>query len=208
MKLFLSSLSISDTQAIELATLVGKAQKDIKLALIENAADVDAVEPEWLKQNRTMIQSHEFDVEIIDIRDYRGKLPELEEKLGSKDVIWCGGGNTYYLRWLLKETGVDQLITRLVNQGTVYGGGSAGAIMAGPTLKHFETADDPNDAPEVLLDGLGFTDKVIVPHMDNQKFASIIHAINDNLKADGYATVPLTDSQAFIVKENQEKVIG
>lgn len=208
MKLFLSSLAISDPQSVELAKLVGKEPKDIKLALIENAADTYAEdERDWVDQNRVAIQSHDFDVEIVDIRRYKSKPKQLKEKLASKDVVWFGGGNTYYLRWLLKETGVDKLLTELVEHGVVYGGGSAGAIIVGPTLKHFETADSPDDAPEVLFDGLGFTDTVVVPHMDNAKFASIIHAINDKLKADGYKTEPIGDRQALIIDGDEQRVI-
>lgn len=208
MKLFLSSLAISDPQSIELANLVGKEPKDIKLALIENAADTYAEgKRAWIDDNRAAIQSHNFDVEIIDIRKYKGKLPELKDRLASKDVVWFGGGNTYYLRWLLKDTGLDKLLAELVEQGLVYGGGSAGAIVAGPTLRHFETADDPKDAPEVLYEGLGFTDSVVVPHMDNAKFASIIHAINDQLKSDGYKTVPLGDKQALVIDGKKRRVI-
>ncbi|HKU18769.1 MAG TPA: Type 1 glutamine amidotransferase-like domain-containing protein [Candidatus Saccharimonadales bacterium] len=208
MKLFLSSLAISNSQSVELAKLVDKTPKDIKLALIENAADTYAEGSRaWVDQNRAAIQSHDFDVEIIDIRQYKGKLPELKDKLTAKDVIWFGGGNTYYLRWLLKDTGVDKLLAELVERGKVYGGGSAGAIIAGPTLEHFETADDPKDAPEVILDGLGFTDSVVVPHMDNAKFAAIIHGINDKLKADGFKAVPLGDGQALIIDGDEQRVI-
>ncbi len=208
MKLFLSSLAISDPQSVELAKLVGKKPKDIKLALVENAADTYAEGSRaWVDQNRAAIQGHDFDVEIIDIRQYKGKLPQLKDKLTAKDVIWFGGGNTYYLRWLLKDTGIDKLLAELVEHGKVYGGGSAGAIIAGPTLKHFETADDPKDAPEVILDGLGFTDSVVVPHMDNAKFASVIHGIHDKLKSDGYKTVPLGDSQAVVINDKEQKVI-
>jgi len=208
MKLFLSSLAISDSQSIGLAKLVGKEPKDIKLALIENAADTY---PEgkraWVDQNRVAIQSHDFNVEIIDIKKYKGKLSELKDKLSGKDVIWFGGGNTYYLRWLLKDTGIDELLTELVKQGVVYGGGSAGAIIAGPTLKHFETADDPNEAPEIILDGLHFTDSVVVPHMDNAKFAGIIHGINDKLKSDGYKTIPLEDNQAVVIDGSEQAIL-
>lgn len=208
MKLFLSSLAISDPQSVELAKLVGKEPKSIKLALIENAADTYAEGSRaWVDQNRAAIQSHDFGVEIIDIRQYKGRTPELKKKLTPKDVIWFGGGNTYYLRWLLKDTGVDMLLTELIQKGVVYGGGSAGAIVAGPTLKHFETADGPKDAPEVILDGLHFTNVTVVPHMDNAKFAAIIHGINDKLKADGFKTVPLGDAQALVIDGDSQKII-
>jgi dipeptidase E len=207
MKLFLASLAINDLQAVELAKLVSKDQKDIKLALIENAADGEEGPKEWVAQNREMIQSHAFEVEIIDLNQYRGDAHGLRIKLASKDVIWCGGGNTYYLRWLLKDVEADKIISELVQQGKVYGGGSAGAIVVGPTLKHFETADDTDAAPELILEGLGFTDSVVVPHMDNAKFAAIIHDINDKLKADGYKTVPLGDAQALVVDGDKETIL-
>jgi dipeptidase E len=208
MKLFLSSLAISDPQSVELAKLAGEAPEAIRLALIENAADTyPEGKRDWIERNRAAIQSHGFQVEIIDIRQYQGKLPELRDKLAAEDVIWFGGGHTYYLRWLLKSIGVDKLLTELVNRGVIYGGGSAGAIIAGPTLRHFEAADDPNDAPEVILDGLHFTESVVVPHMDNAKFASVIHGINDALKADGFKTVPLGDAQALVIDGDNQKVV-
>lgn len=209
MKLFLASLAINDPQAIELAKLVGKSQNNIKLALIENAADTY---PEgkraWVDDNRAAIQSHNFDVEIIDIRQYKERLAELKAKLATKDIIWFGGGNTYYLRWLLKDIGLDAVLPELLNSGIVYGGGSAGAIVAGPTLKHFEPADDPSEAPEVIMNGLNLTDVVVVPHMDNAKFASVISAINDALKADGYKTAPLGDAQALIINGTEQRIMG
>lgn len=208
MKLFLASLVINDSQAVELAKLVGKDQKDIKLALIENAADAY---PEgnraWVDDNRAAITSHDFDVEIIDIRRYKDKLDELKARLMTKDVIWFGGGNTYYLRWLLKNIGLDATLPELLNTGIVYGGGSAGAIVAGPTLKHFEPADDPSEAPEAIMDGLSLTGTVVVPHMDNPKFASVISAINDALVADGYNTAPLGDAQTLIVNGVDERIV-
>lgn len=208
MKLFLSSLAVSEMQRDAFVRLVGKPAGEIKLALIENAADPEGnVRPGWVDENRAMIESNGFDVEIVDLRKYKHKPAELRDKLASKDVIWLGGGNTFYLRWILRETGADHIITKLVKDGKVYGGGSAGAIMAGPTLKYFETADDPADAPKLILDGLHLTDKVIVPHMDNPKFKAIIGKINENLRADGYQTVPLGDAQAFIVNGNEDKII-
>jgi len=68
----------------------------------------------------------------VDLRNWRNKREALREKLASKDVIWLGGGNTYYLRWILKETGADDIIINLVQQGKVYAGWSAGAMVAGP----------------------------------------------------------------------------
>jgi hypothetical protein len=66
MKLFLASLAINDTQALDLARLAGKPPSELKLALIENAADVDPEPSAWLLENRAAIQSRGFGVEIED----------------------------------------------------------------------------------------------------------------------------------------------
>lgn len=208
MKLFLSSLAISDAQSAELTSLSGKPAGQIKLALIENAADpYPPADRAWVDDNREAIQSHGYKVEFIDLREFRGRQHELRSSLNNKDVIWFGGGNTFYVRWLLRTTEADKIVTALVEDGKIYGGGSAGAVVAGPTLHFFEAADDPNDAPAVFHDGLHLTETVVVPHFDNEKFAAVIRKINDQLLAAGYKTAPLTDSQALIINGNEQKII-
>jgi hypothetical protein len=46
-----------------------------------------------------------------------------------------------------------------------------------------------------------------VPHIDNEKYATVIRGIDDSLKADGYKTVPLKDAQAFVVDDDRETII-
>jgi dipeptidase E len=208
MKLFLSSLAISGVLMPELVELVGKPEQDISIAFIQNAADTyPEGHRKWVDDERTSMKGHAFAVEFIDLRQYRDKLLELKEKLGTKDVIWLGGGNTYYLRWLLRDTGIDVLLTDLVRRGIVYAGCSAGAIVAGPTLKHFEAADDPDDALEVILDGLHLTDLVVVPHIDHAKYAPIVKKVNVELITDGYQTVPIKDSEAVIINGGHWKKV-
>lgn len=208
MKLFLASLAINDAQAAELIKLVGKPASQLKLALFENAADPDEPNvPAWVTYNRAAIMSHGFEVERLDLRRYRDRLDDLRAKLKTMDVIWFGGGNTFYLRWLLRDTGTEAVIRELVEAGTIYGGGSAGAIMAGPALKHFEAADDPADAPEVIWEGLGFTQTVVVPHIDHVRFSKITTGINDALIADGFPTAPLTDTQTLIVDDGTKRIL-
>jgi hypothetical protein len=64
-----------DPQSVELSKLVRKDAKDIKLAHIENATDTYEVSARaWVDDNRNAIQSHDFDVEIIDIRQYKERI--------------------------------------------------------------------------------------------------------------------------------------
>ncbi len=187
--------------------LVGKRAQDIKIVLIENATEPYPEGQSWIDGNLIALKSFGFEVELVDLKKNKTQLVKLESILAASDVIWLGGGNAFYLRWILKDVGADKIITKLVKQGYVLGGDSAGAIVAGPTLKYFDSADDPKDAPGVVIDGLRLTDQVVVPHMDNEKFASVIHGINDRLRADGYETVPINDGQALVINGDITKII-
>ncbi len=201
-------MAISREQEDAFIELVGKPAKDIKLALIENAADVyhdDTVD--WVVENREAIKSCGYEVELVDLRKYKDKQPMLISKLASKDVVWVGGGNSFYLRWILKDVGADKIINDLVRSGLVYGGGSAGAIVAGPTLKYFEDADNPKDAPKVIIEGLNLTEKVVVPHIDNEKFGGVVKKISKSLKCEGYEVVEISDEQALVINGKSSKII-
>lgn len=201
-------MAISPDQEAAFTQLVGKQPHDITLALIENAVDVyDDDSTDWVGESREAIKAYGYQVEIIDLRKFRGKRDELYVKLASKDAIWLGGGNTFYLRWILRDTGADEIIRELVGKGTVYGGGSAGAIVAGPTLNYFEDADDPNDSPEIILEGLHLTDTVVVPHIGNEKYGEAMKKINISLKKDKYITIPITDEQGVVFDTNKQKIV-
>ncbi len=103
---------------------------------VANAADVEDGPHDWVVANREVLVQMGFSVTDLDLRLYV-KSPDvsaLMQVLAQTDLLWVNGGNTFYLRWLLQASGADRLIAQAVQAGMVYGGGSAGAIVAGPTL--------------------------------------------------------------------------
>ena len=210
MKLFLTSMAISYEQGPAFLKLTGKSKaSDVKIALIENGADVyHEDKKDWVYRNRDNIQAHGFQVDFVDLQEYLDGRKLLLPRLEDADVVWLGGGNTYYLRWILRETKADIMIQRLVRAGKVYGGGSAGAIIAGPTLKHFEKADDPDEAPEKIVEGLKLIDFVVIPHWKNEKYGDTMrHDVHEKLEADGYKTICITDEQALIINGQEQTII-
>lgn len=187
--------------------LVGKNKpEDVRIALIENAADVyEEGNKGWVYESRNSIAAHGFQVDVVDLEEYRLGKQGLLRRLEDADVVWLGGGNTYYLRWILKETRADSIIAELVKRGKVYGGGSAGAIVAGPTIQFFEPADDPSNAPEIILDGLNLTQVVVVPHWANDKYGHVMGPIEQRLKDAGYATLHITDEEALVIDGSNQK---
>lgn len=207
-KLFLYSMSLSEDQYAQLEKLTGKKADAIHFACIENATDIIEGAEHWVPGIRQSLIERGYQVEAIDLRNWLHDKEALYKKLQSKDVLWLCGGHTYYLSWILKESGAADMIKELVAAGKVYAGWSANAIMAGPTTQFFNLmGDDPAAAPELIEEGLGLTDKVIVPHMDNADFAASAAAANEALINAGFTTLPLKDNQVFIVHGKQQQII-
>lgn len=208
MKLFLYSLNFTMAHCTALNDLVGKNPNEIRFALIENAADVDRDGPEgWVEGIRKTITEKGYQIKIVDLKQWYIKKDRLEKVFDDVDVIWVGGGNGYYLRWLMKLTGVDLIIKELIENGVVYSGWSAGACVAGPTLRFAETMDDPSQAPEIIYDGLKIIDKVVIPLIDNGMFGERALEWNNKLNKEGYETILLQDSQALIINGDEHKII-
>lgn len=207
MKLLLTSFTPNDAHDAALAELVGKPLPDLKFAYIENAYDVYDDEAS-LVEGRQMLRDKGYDFELVDLRRWRGQHDELAALLGSKDVFLLAGGNPFYLRWQMRESGADRIITDCVRRGAVYCGASAAAVVAGPTLRHFDALDDPGAAGEVIWDGLGLTDIVIVPHTDNADFGAGCRSAGEHCAADGYTTQWITDAQAFLIDGDTTRVIS
>lgn len=207
MKLLLTSFMPSAEMDAEIAKMVGKALPDIKLGYIENAYDVYDDEASLI-EGRNILKAKGYDVELVDLRQWRGNRDGLRAKLASKDMFLLTGGNGFYLRALMKATGADEIIVDLVtNHGKVYSAASAGAVVAGPTLHYFEELDDPNDAEELVLDGLKLMDTVIVPHVDNAEFGEGCRKAGEELKKAGYKTQWLTDAQGFLINGNKQRLL-
>src|SRR5207237_9699451 len=108
----------------------GKPANDVKFAYITNAADPYPPENRsWIKDVEETFKQLGLKPERVDLRQFRNQA-KLEAKLKSFDVIWCGGGNTWYLRYIMKASGFDQVIKKLLNDGMVYGGDRAGSIVS------------------------------------------------------------------------------
>ncbi len=208
MKLLLTSFITSAEQDTALAIMLGKPLRDMQVAYIENAHDIYHDE-EALLAGRELIRAKGWDVELVDLRDYRD--PETRQRLydtlAGKDVFLLAGGNPFYLRWLMKASGADEIIRELVQQGKVYSGASAAGVVAGPTLRYFDNQDDPNEAEEVIWEGLHLTETVLVPHVDNADFGAGCREAGEKLAQEGYITQWITDTQALLIDGDEQRVI-
>ena len=79
----------------------------------------------------------------------------------------------------MRTSGFDEVIGDLVDGGLVYGGDSAGALVAGRTLKGVEIADDASVDPDPIWEGLGLVDDFILPHVNSSDYADATNKIRD-----------------------------
>jgi dipeptidase E len=105
-----------------------------------------------------------------DLTLFDGPLPrkpartaDLAEFLAEQDVIYVGGGNTANLLALWRAQGLDVLLRRALEGGTVLSGVSAGMLcwfQGGVTDSYGGTA--------AFHDGLGFIEGTACPHYDGE----------------------------------------
>jgi dipeptidase E len=171
MRLYLSSYRIGD-RAGSLLALLGSGKK---AAIISNA--LDSISPtarsiyrDEVYDPHTELASLGLEAEELDLRRFFGQPEALEAKLSEFDLVWVMGGNAFVLRRAMKQSGFDDVITGMLERDEiVYGGFSAGAVVAAPSLEGIHLMDDPDEAPagydrETIWDGLGLIDHAIVPH--------------------------------------------
>lgn len=209
MKLYLSSYRIPN--AASLLKLVGKEPRDIKVAIIPNAKDYYSDFVKSLK-NKELLKDLELigltNCETLDLNKFSAsKSDELRNKLKEFDLIWVNGGNTFCLRYAMQKSGFDGIITDVLDEGVVYGGESAGAIVAGDTMHGAEFADQPEFTEEQIYDGLNLVESFIVPHTDSPKYAEVKAQIIDTQK-DHPSVVQLKDSEALVVDGEDRAIVS
>lgn len=171
MRLYLSSYRIGD-RAGSLLALLGSGKR---AAIIENALDGFSAQARDIYRREAYDPVHELaSLGIagtpLDLRDHFGDPEGLRARLEGYDMVWVTGGNAFVLRRAMKQSGFDDVIVDMLDSDEiVYGGFSAGAVVAAPSLEGIHLMDDPDETPagydgEVVWDGLGLIDHAIVPH--------------------------------------------
>lgn len=206
MKLYLSSYRIP-TPGV-LSDLLGREPTETKTAVIPNAKDyyADRARSVKLRETTDYLQSLGYASDIVDLRNFNA-ADTLKQTLDSYDFIWVTGGNTFCLRQEMQRSGFDEIIRGLLDNGTVYGGESAGAVAAGKTLKGVELADDPEFAESVVWDGLNLLPNFILPHVGNAVFNDEISKTQELYKDDA-SLIELTDLQALVVNGEEIKIVS
>ena len=149
------------------------------------------------------IAKNGYSFEEIDIE---GKSKdELRNFFKDKNIIHIEGGNTFYLLKAIRETGFDEILKKLLNEGKIYIGTSAGAYVMCPTI---DVADWNNET----VDRFGVTDFTALNYVP---FILKVHykdesevLVKEKMKTLKYPLRILRDGQGILVEDNQHTFIG
>ncbi len=214
MRLFLSSYRFG-SHVESLLSLLGAGRR---AAIIENA--LDGIDPEARERYRRDIYdpiadfgAHGVAARQLDLRAYFGHPEALRASLRQVDLVWVMGGNVFVLRRAMKQSGFDVVIRDLLDADAIaYGGFSAGAVVAGPTLRGIELMDDPFELPEgydepPIWSGLGLTPFAIVPHyQSHHPEAAAAEKVVSYMRARRTRYRAISDGEVIVQAGNLERL--
>ena len=203
MRLYLSSFDLGDhAEALVALTRGGR-----RAAVVVNPLDDrPRARADWLKDQIEKLSRLGFVAEELDLRDYFGEADALAARLAALDLVWVSGGNVFILRRAIRQSGFDRLAKdALARDAFVYGGFSAGAVVAADDLAGLELADDPHCAPapyapEIVWEGLGLLPFALVVHLDADYWQpGAVAAQIAFLEAKGVPYEALRDGEVLVI---------
>jgi dipeptidase E len=189
-------------------TLVSMAGAGARVAIIANALDnLPDLRRDYLEQTvAPLFSAFTFKAEEVDLRNYFADQSRLRADLSNFGVLFAVGGNSFLLRQAMKLSGFDALIGPLLsNSGVIYGGWSAGSVVAGRDLFGIDHMDDPKPVafgyPQEVLpqQGLSLIDGTLVPHFrSDHPEAPAADAAAEAISASGRRLITLRDGEVLI----------
>lgn len=173
---------------------------------IPTAANAEGGGTIYVKRQRRALEKLGIKACVLDISVAESN--EITAKLLNSDIIYIGGGNTFYLLQELKRSGADKLIKEQVLLGKAYIGESAGAVVAAPRIDYIEDMDKRDAAPNLSdCSALGLVDFYPLPHMNSFPFIRASRMIAEKHSND-LKLLPITNRQAVCVYGNEIKILG
>lgn len=212
MKLFLSSQDLGNF-AEDLRELVGENRKALVIA---NARDYDKPEirEDVVKRKLKMLKEAGFDPVELDLREYFVKDPtDLAKFVADHNpgLIFTLGGSTFLLGTALTVSGMDLIIRRLLERDMiVYGGYSAGAMVASRDIENYERDDLRVEEIEgyygtpAVTNGLGLIAEYVIPHADQPRYDEYTKFFKKHLGELGVDTIVLDDGDVYIINGNHK----
>lgn len=132
---------------------------------------------------------------------------EAKQEIILADYLYISGGNTFFLLQEIKRKNLISLIAEKVNQGMIYIGESAGAMIASADIEYAEGMDNKNIATDLKdTKALNLIDFYPLVHYGEFPFEEISKQREEKYK-NRLNLIKINNYQAIIVEGNQISVL-
>ena len=200
-KLILVSMLYQTTDLVRTITpeLEGKTVTYIPTAGI--AEDVEGM----VEEETSTLESLGMMVDVLEVSS--ASYDSIVNSLTKNDIIFVGGGNTFFLLQELRRSGADQILIREVEKGKLYIGESAGSIISCPDIGYCAEMDSPEKAPDLIdYAGLNLVDFYIVPHIGNAEMGEAAEKAVEKYSSE-LELKAITDEQVILVEEGRVEIL-
>lgn len=166
-----------------------------------------------------------IEAERLDLRLYFGKQSELADLIEQKQIglIFSIGGNVICLATAIRASGLDEIIKQgVADDKFVYGGYSAGSMVAGNDLSLYQFDVKPGESvpPHRIADvtndiyglapyerGIGLIPQYVVPHMDRADHIDAMRERIAKIKQASAEAICLNDADIFMVDGDNMQIL-
>lgn len=199
MKLFLAS-EAKNPQSIKKLEKYVKGFKGKDIAYIPTAANGEGWGSWKDGGSWKLVQTLEAHISLIQLEDYFNQ--DMVPLLNGKDIIWFSGGQPGYLMYWIRRLKLDKHLKKLLKDGCIYVGSSAGSMVTARNLKICDWYPEENEPGASIIPGLGLVDFDIFPHFQEHLFSQI------KSQYQGKKLYLLKDGEEIIVDDGNVFVVG
>lgn len=182
-------------------SLTGIPKDQMRIGYVITASKV--TRSPFLEKVKTTIKENGYSIFEFDIE---GKTKEeMREFFKDKNVIHVEGGNTFYLLKAIRETGFDEVLKELLDEGKVYIGTSAGAYIMCPTIEVANWNESGRDRFGMTdFTALNYVPFVLKVHYKDEAE----ELVRKNMSALKYPLRILRDGQGILVENEVYTFVG
>ena len=152
---------------------------------------------QYVEEGREALAALGLTIKELEITQCEQK--EIETVLRNCDCIYVSGGNTFFLMQELRRTGTDRLIVEQVEEGKLYIGESAGAMVFAPNIEYAKKMDNHLSMTPGFNDftALGIVNFYPVVHFKSYPFEESTQTV---IRENRHLLLkPITNKQAIVV---------
>lgn len=204
MKLLLTSTGIENESLVNgLKSLAGE---ELRFAFIPTAANICSGNKDWLIKDLKNC----LNIGTVDIVDISALPKETWlSKLKKANVLVFGGGDTRYLMYWIKKSGLKEILPTLLETRT-YLGISAGSIIVSEDISASSSKREfPHEKGNLDNKGLGYVKFHIKPHLNSPKYPErnneLVKELAEKLNEIVYG---IDDNTGILINGNKMKIIS